>query len=164
MKLVKLNYQKNIIAHFKFKQTMKKLLLLLLFSTVSLLSFSQFRKTDKQNEKDKKYVVTVGTSKNTASYGADGFRIKTNDIRIVGFLHRGDRIEYKEVYIETKRDGIVIDSQILSCTGIHVKWRDFYLKFTDVVYSNSYIVTVYVNADRAVVLGNKVFFIKKDQD
>jgi hypothetical protein len=144
---------------------MKKLLFLLLFSTVSVLSFSQFRKTDKQNEEDKKYIVTVGTSKNTASYGTtNGFTIKDNDIRIVGFLHRGDRIEHEEVYIETKRDGIVIDSQILSCTGVHVKWRDFYLKLTDVVYSNNYIVTVYVNADRAIVLGSKVFFIKKEQD
>jgi hypothetical protein len=74
---------------------MKKLLLFSLFSTVSLLSFSQlFSKTDSQKEADKKYIVTIGTSKNTASYGTiDGFRIKDNDIRIVGFLHRGDRIE-----------------------------------------------------------------------
>jgi hypothetical protein len=129
------------------------------------VSFSQlFKKTDKQAEEDKKYIVTVGSNKNKASgEGMSGFRIKDTDIRIVGFLHRGNKIEYKELYIETTRDGIVIDSQVVSCCGISDKWRDFYLNFSDVKYSNHYKVTVYVNADRTV-LGSKEFFIKKDYD
>ena len=146
------------------KHGVKILLLFILLHPISLVSFSQiFHKTDKQLEEDKKYIVTVGTSKNSASGGMDGFRIKDNDIRIVGFLHRGNKIEYKELYIETTRDGIVVDSQVVSCCGISAKWRDFYLKLSDVKYSNHYRVTVYVNEGRAV-LGTKDFFIKKEYD
>jgi hypothetical protein len=153
-------------THFMQNKDCKKIMLLfVLLNAISLCSFSQlFNKTDKQLEEDKRYIVTVGSNKNKASgEGMDGFRIKDNDIRIVGFLHRGNKIEYKELYIETTRDGIVIDSQVVSCCGISAKWRDFYLKLSDVKYSNHYKVTVYVNEGRAV-LGSKDFFIKKEYD
>jgi len=140
----------------------KAAVVFVLVNMVCFASFAQmFKKTDKQLEDDKKYFVTVGYNKNSASIGMDGFKIKDNDIRIVGFLHRGNKIEYKELYIETTRDGIVVDSQVVSCCGISAKWRDFYLKLSDVKYSDHYKVVVYINADRTV-LGSKEFYIKKD--
>ena len=140
----------------------KAAVVFVLVNMVCFASFAQmFKKTDKQLEDDKKYFVTVGHNKNSASIGMDGFKIKDNDIRIVGFLHRGNKIEYKELYIETTRDGIVVDSQVVSCCGISAKWRDFYLKLSDVKYSDHYKVVVYINADRTV-LGSKEFYIKKE--
>ena len=140
----------------------KAAVVFVLVNMVCFASFAQmFKKTDKQLEDDKKYFVTVGHNKNSASIGMNGFKIKDNDIRIVGFLHRGNKIEYKELYIETTRDGIVVDSQVVSCCGISAKWRDFYLKLSDVKYSDHYKVVVYINADRTV-LGSKEFYIKKD--
>jgi len=140
----------------------KAAVVFVLVNMVCFASFAQmFKKTDKQLEDDKKYFVTVGYNKNSASIGMDGFKIKDNDIRIVGFLHRGNKIEYKELYIETTKDGIVVDSQVVSCCGISAKWRDFYLKLSDVKYSDHYKVVVYINADRTV-LGSKEFYIKKD--
>jgi len=140
----------------------KAAVVFVLVNMVCFASFAQmFKKTDKQLEDDKKYFVTVGHNKNSASIGMDGFKIKDNDIRIVGFLHRGNKIEYKELYIETTKDGIVVDSQVVSCCGISAKWRDFYLKLSDVKYSDHYKVVVYINADRKV-LGSKEFYIKKE--
>jgi len=140
----------------------KAAVVFVLVNMVCFASFAQmFKKTDKQLEDDKKYFVTVGHNKNSASIGMNGFKIKDNDIRIVGFLHRGNKIEYKELYIETTKDGIVVDSQVVSCCGISAKWRDFYLKLSDVKYSDHYKVVVYINADRTV-LGSKEFYIKKD--
>jgi hypothetical protein len=141
----------------------EKIALVILLNMMCFVSLAQmFKKTDKQLEEDKKYFVTVGHNKNSASFGMDGFKIKDNDIRIVGFLHRGDKIEYKELYIETTRDGIVVDSQVVSCCGISAKWRDFYLKLSNVTYSDHYKVVVYINADRKI-LGSKEFFIKKEE-
>ena len=140
----------------------KAAVVFVLVNMVCFASFAQmFKKTDKQLEDDKKYFVTVGHNKNSASIGMNGFKIKDNDIRIVGFLHRGNKIEYKELYIETTKDGIVVDSQVVSCCGISAKWRDFYLKLSDVKYSDHYKVVVYINADRTV-LGSKEFYIKKE--
>jgi len=107
------------------------------------------------------YSVMIGTSKLSASNGMSGFRIKDDDIRIVGFLHRYSKIEYDQIYVETKRDGIVLDSQILKGRSINASWKDFYIKLKEVVFSDQYLVSVYSYPDK-IFLGKKKFYIKKE--
>jgi hypothetical protein len=109
------------------------------------------------------YSVMLGTSKLSASGGMDGFRIKDNEIRIVGFLHRYSKIEFDKIYVETKLDSMVLDSQIMKGRSINASWKDFYIKLKDVAYSNHYIVTVYTYPDRTF-LAKKEFYIKKQYD
>ncbi len=137
---------------------MKKLFLSSLLNAVALISFSQINYTW-----DDTYQVTLGTNKNSAAIGRKGFTIKGTDIKIVGFLYRGDKIEYDKLFIETRRDDEVVDSLIIPCCGISKKWRDFYIKLSDVKYSDNYKVTVYTYEGRKY-LQAKYFFIKKDNE
>ena len=142
---------------------MKKIILLLLLTATVFNSFAQRMSKAHMDEQNKKYIVTVGNNKLSAGSGSgkDGFTIKDKDIRIVGFLHRQDRIEFDSVYIVTKRGGIVIDSQVLSGNKVHTRWRDFYLNLSDVVHSDHYSVAAYSNEDRKL-LDIKYFYIKKN--
>lgn len=103
------------------------------------------------------YSVMIGTSKLSAATGMSGFRIKDDDIRIVGFLHRFNKIEYDHIYVETKRDGIVLDSQILRGRSINASWKDFYIKLKEVVFSDQYLISVYSYPDK-IFLGKKKFY------
>ena len=132
---------------------MKKLFLVILLSEFYFDSYSQIN-----YQRPEDYQVTVGTSKNSAAIGKEGFTIKGTDIRIVGFLYRGDKIEYDSLYIETTRGKVIVDSLIIPCCGISKKWRDFYIKLSDVVYSDNYNVSVYTYRERKYLRG-KNFFI-----
>ncbi|MCX6206651.1 MAG: hypothetical protein NTZ19_10420 [Bacteroidetes bacterium] len=111
------------------------------------------------------YSVMIGTSKLSASgaeygTGIDGFRIKEKEIKIVGFLHRYSKIEYDHIYVETKLDTMLLDSQVMKGRSINASWKDFYIKLKDVAYSNNYKITVYSYPEK-VLLASKVFYIKK---
>ncbi len=144
-------------------------MLSLLFIVVTLLSFSQKKPTydemkriwarEEQKKEDDKYAITIGTSRVSATNGMQGFTTNDNDIRIVGYLHRGNKIEYEDVLILTRLDDKILDSQVVACTGIHKKWRDFIIQIP-VVYSTNYSVEIYGGANREI-LGIKTFFIQK---
>jgi hypothetical protein len=156
---------------------MKKLLLSLLLSLLVVVSFAQHAGYDKirmdyrgsENreireakiaELDKQYRVTVGTSKLKASYDMDGIELKDTDLRLVGLLFRGDKLEVDELYIVITRDGNVIDSITRSC-GPKAKWKDFYFHLTNVVPSEKYSVDVYSNKDRKL-LDSRSFYLRKN--
>ncbi|MEI7735065.1 MAG: hypothetical protein WCI49_06335 [Ferruginibacter sp.] len=137
---------------------MKKLFLFYLLNAVALIAFSQINYQWTDN-----YQVSVGTNKNSAVSGKAGFIINGTDIRIVGFLYRGDKIEYDKLFIEIRRDTIVVDSLIIPCCGISKKWRDFYIKLSNIVYSDNYKVIVYTYDERKY-LGARYFYIKKESN
>ncbi|MEI6087385.1 MAG: hypothetical protein WCR66_07360 [Bacteroidota bacterium] len=166
---------------------MKKIMLCLMFCTYIKYGFSQnsdygkervrlgmptnnkaYEDAEKEWTKLYAYSVMIGTSKlsaATAEYGTaiDGFRIKENEIKIVGFLHRYSKIEYDRIYVETKLDSMVLDSQVMKGRSINASWKDFYIKLKDVVYSNNYKINVYTYPEK-VLLATKVFYIKKQYD
>ncbi|OYU56042.1 MAG: hypothetical protein CFE25_02015 [Chitinophagaceae bacterium BSSC1] len=142
---------------------MKKINCLLV--TVLLLSTASFaqlgKRTDRQLEEDKKYEVMIGTNKTNASFNnTDGFTIKENEIRIVGFLHRHNKIEYDHIYVKTRRDTIVVDEQVMKGRSINASWKDFYIKLKDLVYSDNYQIDIYSDPERKLI-GSKSFYIKK---
>ncbi len=137
---------------------MKTILLVFLFTALNLITFSQINYQWTDN-----YQVSVGSNKNSAVSGKAGFTINGTDIRIVGFLYRGDKIEYDKLFIEIRRDTMVVDSLIIPCCGISKKWRDFYIKLSNIVYSDNYKVIVYTYDERKY-LGARYFYIKKESN
>jgi hypothetical protein len=131
---------------------------------VSTTSFAQLgKRTDRQLEEDKKYEVMIGTNKTNASFNnTDGFTIKENEIRIVGFLHRHNKIEYDKIYVRTKRDTTVVDEQTMKGRSINASWKDFYIKLIDLVPSDNYRIDVYSEPERKLV-ASKEFYIKKKE-
>lgn len=131
---------------------------------LSTASFSQLgKRTDRQLEEDKKYEVMIGTNKTNASFNnTDGFTIKENEIRIVGFLHRHNKIEYDKIYVRTKRDTTVVDEQTMKGRSINASWKDFYIKLKDLVPSDNYRIDVYSEPERKLV-ASKEFYIKKKE-
>lgn len=129
---------------------------------VSTTSFAQFgKRTDRQLEEDKKYEVMIGTNKTNASFNnTDGFTIKENEIRIVGFLHRHNKIEYDHIYVKTRRDTTVVDEQVMKGRSINASWKDFYIKLNDLIYSDNYQIDIYSDPERKLI-GSKNFYIKK---
>jgi hypothetical protein len=129
---------------------------------VSTTSFAQLgKRTDRQLEEDKKYEVMIGTNKTNASFNnTDGFTIKENEIRIVGFLHRHNKIEYDHIYVKTRRDTTVVDEQIMKGRSINASWKDFYIKLKELVYSDNYQIDIYSDPERQLI-GSKSFYIKK---
>ncbi|OYZ47283.1 MAG: hypothetical protein B7Y15_14785 [Bacteroidetes bacterium 24-39-8] len=127
-------------------------------------SYAQLgKRSDRQLEKDKKYEVMIGTNKTNASFNnTDGFTIKENDIRIVGFLHRHNKIEYDKIYVRTKRDTTVVDEQTMKGRSINASWKDFYIKLKDLVPSDNYRIEVYSEPERKLV-ASKEFYIKKKE-
>jgi hypothetical protein len=143
-------------------KTMKKsnfILALALF--ISTTSFAQFgKRTDSQMAKDSLYEVMIGTNKTNASFNnTDGFTIKENEIRIVGFLHRYDKIKFDQIYVVTKRDNTVLDEQTMKGRSINASWKDFYVKLKDVVPSNKYSILIYSEPERKLIAW-KDFYIK----
>jgi hypothetical protein len=133
----------------------------LLLSTASIAQLG--KRTDRQLEEDKKYEVMIGTNKTNASFNnTDGFTIKENEIRIVGFLHRHNKIEYDKIYVRTKRDTTVVDEQTMKGRSINASWKDFYIKLKDLVPSENYRIDVYSEPDRKLV-ASKEFYIKKKE-
>jgi hypothetical protein len=144
---------------------MKKINCLLVTTLLlSTVSFAQLgKRTDRQLEEDKKYEVMIGTNKTNASFNnTDGFTIKENEIRIVGFLHRHNKIEYDKIYVRTKRDTTVVDEQTMKGRSINASWKDFYIKLIDLVPSDNYRIDVYSEPERKLV-ASKEFYIKKKE-
>lgn len=110
-------------------------------------------------ELDKLYRVTVGTSKLNASYNKDGIELKDKDLRLVGLLYRGDKLDVSELIIIVRKDGVIVDSTNISC-GPNNKWKDFYVHLTDVVASEKYRVDVYSATDKKL-LDSREFYIRK---
>jgi hypothetical protein len=142
------------------KQVFSLWLLFLVMSS----SYAQLgKRTDRQLEEDKKYEVMIGTNKTNASFNnTDGFTIKENEIRIVGFLHRHNKIEYDKIYVRTKRDTTVVDEQTMKGRSINASWKDFYIKLKDLVPSDNYRIDVYSEPERKLV-ASKEFYIKKKE-
>ncbi|MEQ1624629.1 MAG: hypothetical protein ABL870_08060, partial [Sediminibacterium sp.] len=144
---------------------MKKINCLLVTTLLlSTASFAQLgKRTDRQLEEDKKYEVMIGTNKTNASFNnTDGFTIKENEIRIVGFLHRHNKIEFDQIYVRTKRDTTVVDEQTMKGRSINASWKDFYIKLKDLVPSDNYRIDVYSEPERKLV-ASKEFYIKKKE-
>jgi len=156
---------------------MKKTFLTLLISLFATLAFAQHPGYDKIRrdypgnyykdirkaklaELDKQYRVTIGTSKLNASYDKDGIVTTDQDLRLVGLLFRGDKLVIDELYIEIRKDGLVVDSSTVSC-GSNAKWKDFYMHLANVVTSENYNVIVYSSADKKTALSNRNFYIRK---
>jgi hypothetical protein len=129
---------------------------------ISICSNAQIgQRSNRQLEQDKLYEVMIGTNKTNASFNnTDGFTIKDNDIRIVGFLHRYNKIEFDQIYVETKRDTTILDQQTMKGRSINASWKDFYIKLKDIVYSDHYSISVYSSPDKKL-LGTKYFYIKE---
>lgn len=138
------------------------LLVATLFITTT--SFAQLgKRTDRQMAQDSLYEVMIGTNKTNASFNnTDGFTIKENEIRIVGFLHRYDKIKFDHIYVVTKRDTTVLDEQTMKGRSINASWKDFYVKLKDVVPSDNYRIDVYSEPERKLV-ASKEFYIKKKE-
>jgi hypothetical protein len=158
---------------------MKKIFLSLLLSLLVAVSFSQHAGYDKIRrdypgsyykeireakiaELDKEYRITIGTSKLKASYNPDGIELKDTDLRLVGLLFRGGKLEVDELYIVIEKDGVTVDSLTAHC-GFHAKWKDFYFHLDNVVPSENYRINVYSNKDRAF-LGSKSFYLRKPKE
>jgi hypothetical protein len=158
---------------------MKKIFLSLLLSLLVVLSFSQHAGYDKIRrdypgsyykeireakiaELDKQYRITIGTSKLKASYNPDGIELKDTDLRLVGLLFRGGKLEVDELYTVIRKDGVVVDSLTTSC-GSNAKWKDFYFHLNNVVPSENYRIDVYSNKERAF-LGSKNFYLRKQKE
>jgi hypothetical protein len=131
---------------------------LLLVSSASIAQLG--KRTDRQMAQDSLYEVMIGTNKTNASFNnTDGFTIKENEIRIVGFLHRHDKIKFDNIYVVTKRDTTVLDEQTMKGRSINASWKDFYVKLKDVVPSNKYSILVYSEPERKLIAW-KDFYIK----
>lgn len=158
---------------------MKKFLLSLLLSLLAMLSFSQHAGYDKirstypgrENKEireakiadlDKQYRITIGTSKLKASYDPDGIELKDNDLRLVGLLFRGGKLDVDELYIVIRKDGVAVDSITTSCR-VNAKWKDFYFHLENVVPSDNYKIDIYSNKER-VFLGSKNFYLRKPKE
>jgi hypothetical protein len=112
---------------------------------------------------DSLYEVMIGTNKTNASFNnTKGFTIKENEIRIVGFLHRYDKIKFDHIYVVTKRDTTVLDEQTMKGRSINASWKDFYIKLKDLVPSDNYRIEVYSEPERKLV-ASKEFYIKKKE-
>ena len=112
---------------------------------------------------DSLYEVMIGTNKTNASFNnTKGFTIKENEIRIVGFLHRYDKIKFDHIYVVTKRDATVLDEQTMKGRSINASWKDFYIKLKDLVPSDNYRIEVYSEPERKLV-ASKEFYIKKKE-
>ncbi len=142
----------------------KQLFSLSVLLFLSTAGFTQLgKRTDRQLEEDKKYELMIGTNKTNASFNnTNGFTIKENEIRIVGFLHRHNKIEYDRIYVRTKRDTTVVDEQTMKGRSINASWKDFYIKLKDLVPSDKYIIEVYSDPERKLV-ASKEFYIKKKE-
>lgn len=158
---------------------MKRILLALVFISQVALSFSQHAGYDKirrdypgrENkemreakiaELDKQYRITIGTSKLKASYDPAGIELKDTDLRLVGLLFRGGKLETDELFIVIRKDGVVVDSLTTSCRA-NAKWKDFYFHLTNVVPDENYMIAVYSNKERGF-LGSKVFYLRKSKE
>ena len=158
---------------------MKKMFLSLVFSLLVMLSFSQHAGYDKIRrdypgsgnremreakiaELDKQYRITIGTSKLKASYNPDGIELKDTDLRLVGLLFRGGKLDVDELYIVIRKDGAAVDSLTTSC-GSNAKWKDFYFHLNNVVPSENYRIDIYSNKERAF-LGSKNFYLRKPKE
>jgi hypothetical protein len=138
-----------------------------LLATALLLSTASFaqlgKRTDRQMAQDSLYEVMIGTNKTNASFNnTNGFTIKENEIRIVGFLHRYDKIKFDHIYVVTKRDTTVLDEQTMKGRSINASWKDFYIKLKDLVPSDNYRIEVYSEPERKIV-ASKEFYIKKKE-
>lgn len=141
---------------------MKKITITTILFCISIYTNAQIGKRSyRQLEQDKLYEVMIGTNKTNASFNnTEGFNIKETDIRIVGFLHRYNKIEFDQIYVETKRDSLVLDQQTMKGRSINASWKDFYIKLKDIVYSDHYSISVYSSPDKKL-LASKYFYIKE---
>jgi len=167
-----------ILLKLKYK-LMKKIFLFFVLSLLAAVSFAQHAGYDKIRrdypgrgnkemreakiaELDKQYRITIGTSKLKASYDPDGIELKDTDLRLVGLLFRGGKLEVDELYIVIRKDGVTVDSLTTSC-GSHAKWKDFYFHLDNVVPSENYRIDVYSNKERAF-LASKNFYLRKPKE
>ncbi len=142
----------------------KQLFSLSVLLMLTTSGFAQFgKRTDRQMAQDSLYQVMIGTNKTNASFNnTDGFTIEENEIRIVGFLHRYDKIKFDHIYVVTKRDTTVLDAQTMKGRSINASWKDFYIKLKDVVPSKRYSINVYSEPERKFI-ASKEFYIKKKE-
>ena len=151
----------------------------LVFSLLVLVSFSQHTGYDKirrdypgrENKEmreakiadlDKQYRITIGTSKLKASYDPDGIELKDTDLRLVGLLFRGGKLQVDELYIVIRKDGAAVDSLTTSC-GSNARWKDFYFHLNNVAPSENYKIDVYSNKEKTF-LGSKNFYLRKPKE
>lgn len=140
---------------------MKKIIFILALMSISVFTKAQLgKRSNSQQAQDSLYEVMIGTNKTNASFNnTNGFTIKENEIRIVGFLHRYNKIEYDQIYVETSRDGVVVDQQTMKGRSINASWKDFYIKLKDLIYSSNYKISVYSSPEKKP-LASKEFYIK----
>ena len=137
----------------------------------ALLSSAQQVALAKDGEE---YWISLGTNKVNAvsndGYGEEGYKLDGDELRIMGFFRksrdqkfvRATALEVNKVAIVIKHRGAALDSQVLSCGGIHSKWRDFYVKLKDVHPGNDYMVYAY-DAETNNLLTIRNFIIAEDK-
>ena len=75
---------------------------------------------------------------------------------------RATKLDVDKVAIVIKHGSTVLDSQVLSCNGIHSKWRDFYVNLKDVHAGNDYMIYAY-DAESNNLLTIRNFIIANDK-
>jgi hypothetical protein len=120
------------------------------------------------------YWISLGTNKVNAvsngGYGEEGYKLDGDRLRIMGFFRkslnqnfaRATKLEVNKVAIVIKHRGAALDSQVVSCSGIHSKWRDFYVNLKDVRPGNDYMVYAY-DAETNNLLSIRNFIIAADK-
>lgn len=155
----------------KKSQFISTLLLVILIFAGALVSSAQKVALAKDGEE---YWISLGTSKvNSVShngYGEEGYKLDGDRLRIMGFFRksldqkfvRATKLDVNKVAIVIKHRGAALDSQVLSCSGVHAKWRDFYVNLKDVRPGNDYMVYAY-DAETNNLLSIRNFIIAADK-
>lgn len=120
------------------------------------------------------YWISLGTNKVNAvshsGYGEEGYKLDGDRLRIMGFFRksfdqkfvRATKLDVNKVAIVIKHRGAALDSQVLSCGGIHSKWRDFYVDLKGVHPGNDYMVYAY-DAETNKLLTIRNFILAADR-
>ena len=137
---------------------------------VLLINAQQVKLADDGEE----YWISLGTNKVNAvsndGYGEEGYKLNDTELKVMGFFRRSlnknfvraTKLDVNKVAIVIKHGAAVLDSQVLSCNGIHSKWRDFYVSLKDVHVGNDYMIYAY-DAESNNLLTIRNFIIANDK-
>ena len=144
--------------------------IILIFPSTLVSSAQQVALADDGEE----YWISLGTNKVNAvsndGYGVEGYKLDGDDLKIMGFFRksfnqnfvRATKLEVNKVAIVIKHRGAALDSLVLPCSGIHSKWRDFYVDLKNVRPGNDYMVYAY-DAETNNLLTIRNFIIAEDK-
>ena len=153
------------------RQLVLATLFIILTLPIVLLSRAQQVKLSDDGEE---YWISLGTNKVNAvsheGYGEEGYELNGTELKIMGFFRRSrnqnftraTKLDVDKVAIVIKHADAVLDSQVLSCNGIHSKWRDFYVSLKDVHPGNDYMIYAY-DAESNNLLTIRNFIIDEDK-